>query len=177
MTTKTDSFRTDEKAKAKVKVVVADDSPLVRRRIIALLKEVADVDVVGEAEDGLGALSAATDLKPDVMVMDIQMPGLTGLEVLRRLQHRSVSPKIIMVTNYAFPQYREKCLQAGASYFFDKSADFDLLAEAIRTLRNNNVGNNSGSNGTTDKDKPPKPSPDSHNRNGGFGSPSIQFSS
>jgi DNA-binding NarL/FixJ family response regulator len=148
--------------KAKVKVVVADDSPLVRRRIISLLKEVNEVDIVGEAEDGPSALAAATEAKPDVIVMDIQMPGLTGLEVLRRLQHKPSAPKVIMVTNYAFPQYREKCLQAGASYFFDKSADFDQIAEAIRSLRREKAPNHNGG---------------SRNTNGGIGAPTTQFSS
>lgn len=125
--------------KTKVKVIVADDSAIVRLRTIALLNEVADIEVIGEAEDGLDALSITGELKPDVLILDIQMPGLSGLEVLRRLQKRPLPPKIIMVTNYAFPQYREKCLQAGASYFFDKSAEFDQLAEAVRRLRNDKL--------------------------------------
>jgi DNA-binding NarL/FixJ family response regulator len=119
----------------KVKVVVADDSPLVRRRLISLLNEVADVEIVGEAVDGLDALDVVNDQKPDVVFLDIQMPGMTGLEVLRRLQKKASPPIVVMVTNYAFPQYREKCLQAGASFFLDKSADFDKIPEVIRDLR------------------------------------------
>jgi len=119
----------------KVKVVVADDSPLVRRRLISILNEVADVEIVGEAVDGLDALDVVNDQKPDVVFLDIQMPGLTGLEVLRRLQKKASPPRVVMVTNYAFPQYREKCLQAGASFFLDKSADFEKIPEVIRDLR------------------------------------------
>lgn len=122
--------------KSKVKVVVADDSALIRRRTIALLNEVADIEVIGEAEDGLDAMALIGEMKPDVLILDIQMPGLSGLEVLRRIQKRPAPPKVIMVTNYAFPQYREKCLQAGASYFFDKSTEFDQIAEAVRRVRN-----------------------------------------
>ncbi len=120
----------------KVRIVVADDSVLVRRRLVGLLQEIAEVEIVGEAQDGTQALLVVSDLHPDVLILDIQMPGVTGLEVLRRVQKRPEPPQVIVVTNYAFPQYRQKCLEAGALYFFDKSVDFDKIPEAVRQLRN-----------------------------------------
>ena len=117
--------------KNKIRVVVADDSALVRRRVIALLKGLEDVEVVGQAEDGPAAIETVRALKPDVVILDLRMPGSSGLEVLRTIGKEPSLPKVIILTNYPFTQYRRKCLEAGASYFFDKSADFDKIHEAI----------------------------------------------
>ena len=116
-----------------MRVFLADDSVPVRERILEMLEEIPDVHVVGHAEDALAARLLITALQPDVVILDINMPGGSGIEVLHDIKQMSPSPRVIMLTNYSQPQYRKRCLEAGADYFLDKSTEFDeirnLLAE------------------------------------------------
>lgn len=91
--------------------------------------------IVGQAENAQKALSAIRQLHPDVVILDIWMPGGNGIEVLRQLKKLKPSPKVIMFTNYTYPQYRYRCKVAGADFFFDKSTEFDQIPRALETLR------------------------------------------
>ena len=118
----------------KIRVFIADDSPTVRDRLNALLNDMNNVEVVGHAEDAMQAIRDIQNIQPDVVILDIRMPAGSGIGVLRSLQKQDSRPKIIMLTNYPFLQYRKTCLEAGASYFFDKSSEFEKIPQALTQM-------------------------------------------
>ncbi|HLT47273.1 MAG TPA: response regulator transcription factor [Rubricoccaceae bacterium] len=115
-------------------VVVADDSALVRRHLVEQLGRLDHVEVVGEAADTPSAVRAAEAHHPEVVVLDIQMPGENGIVALQRIKRLLPATRVIMLTNHADPFYRRKCLSAGASHFFDKSTEFHEVVEVVRRL-------------------------------------------
>jgi DNA-binding NarL/FixJ family response regulator len=117
-----------------LKVLIADDSDMVRERLRDLISEVEGTEVVGEAASGHQALEAVGRLEPDVLILDIRMPGGNGIEVLRALKENDVSPVVITLTAYAYPQYRRRCLEDGAAYFFDKGTEFERVVEVLECL-------------------------------------------
>ena len=117
-----------------MKVFIADDSALMRERMVAMLAELPGIDIVGQARDGLEAVDFIPKLKPDVVILDVRMPGRNGIDVLKQIKADKSPPLVIMFTNYPYPQYRDKCLQAGADFFFDKVADVDQLIHVLDTL-------------------------------------------
>ncbi len=121
-------------ADKRIRVLIADDSAPVRERLAALLGDLGNVDVIGTAGDALEAVVDIQALQPDVVILDIQMPSGNGMNVLRWAQQETVRPKFIMLTNYPYPQYRKTCLEAGASYFFDKSSEFEKIPQALEQL-------------------------------------------
>ena len=118
----------------KIRVFIADDSATVRDRLTSLLRDMPAVEIVGQAADAAEAIQSIQQLKPDVVILDIRMPAGSGIGVLRSLQQKSEKPKFIMLTNYPFLQYRKTCLEAGASYFFDKSSEFEKIPQALEQL-------------------------------------------
>lgn len=118
----------------KLRVLIADDSTAVRQSLARLLDEIENVEIVGQAQDGTEALAAIRRLKPEIVILDIRMSGRSGLEVLEGLQREEPAPKVIVFTNYPFVQYRKKCLETGASFFFDKSTEFDRIPQALEQL-------------------------------------------
>jgi DNA-binding NarL/FixJ family response regulator len=120
--------------KRRVSVLVVDDSLTVRDRVVRLVKEVKGVEVVGQAESARQAISAIREARPQVVILDLYMPGESGLVVLETFRSEAERPKFIVFTNYASAQYRRKCLDAGATYVLDKSNDFENLPEAVTHL-------------------------------------------
>jgi DNA-binding NarL/FixJ family response regulator len=118
-----------------MKVFIADDSALLRERLVALICDLEGMEVVGQAGDAAEALEAIRRLKPDVAVLDIRMPGGNGIQVLEAVKRQPAPPLVIMLTGFAYPQYRRKCLAAGADYFLDKTTEFERVAEVLRQLR------------------------------------------
>ncbi|MCK5212635.1 MAG: response regulator transcription factor [Dehalococcoidia bacterium] len=114
-----------------MRVFVVDDSPLVRERLVALLSEVEGVEVVGTADNADEGIDSIRKLKPDVAVLDIRMPSGSGIVILEAVKREEGCPCIIMLTNYPYPQYRKKCMDAGADYFFDKSSEFHKVTEVL----------------------------------------------
>lgn len=117
-----------------VRILIADDSKIYRAYLINLLSRIEGIEIAGQAEDSPGAVEAIERLKPDVAVLDIRMPGGDGILALETIKRNKVSPKTIMFTNYPYPQYRKKCMDAGADYFFDKFTEFEKLVETLNTL-------------------------------------------
>jgi len=115
--------------------MLAEDHHLVREALRALLEERTEVDVIGQAEDGAEAIDLAQKLKPDIVVMDISMPNLNGLEATRRLMELSDSPKIIILSQHKRQEYVVQALQAGASGYLLKDSITDELIEAIQTVK------------------------------------------
>jgi DNA-binding NarL/FixJ family response regulator len=93
-----------------------------------------EIRIVGYAEDVPQAVESVAKLRPDVVILDIQMPGGSGIDVLETIKKNKPSPIVIMFTNYPYPQYRNKCLAAGADFFFDKSLEFDALTDTLKNL-------------------------------------------
>lgn len=118
-----------------VTVFIADDSLVVRERLVTMLNELAGTEVVGQAGNVATAISAIRKLKPDVVILDLLMPGGSGIDVLQNIKRASAAPVVIILTNYPFPGYRQKCLQAGADFFLDKTTEFDQIPILVETLR------------------------------------------
>lgn len=117
-----------------IRVLIADDQDLVRAGFRMILESHDDIEVVGEAGNGREAVEAAQLLKPDVVLMDIRMPGLDGIDATRRLLERPHPPRVLMLTTFDLDQYVYEALKAGASGFMLKNAPPDRLAEAVRTV-------------------------------------------
>ena len=120
-----------------VRVFIADDSMLILERLKAMLSDLSEVEIIGESRTGIGAIQAIRTKNPDVMILDIKMPGMGGIDVLKYIKNNNKHTKVIMLTNYPFPQYRKKCLDLGADYFFKKSTEFENVLDALEQLTRN----------------------------------------
>ena len=117
-----------------IRVVIADDHRILREGVKALLSEHADLQVVGEAEDGRRAIDLTLELDPDVLLMDIAMPGLGGLEATLELRQKHPRTKILILTQYEDQEYVRRFLKAGVSGFVLKRAAGTALVAAIRAV-------------------------------------------
>lgn len=117
-----------------LRILVAEDHPLFRKGMISLLASVPDFEVVGEAETGEEAVARATDLQPDVVLMDLQMPGMGGMEATRRILQESPSVRILVVTLFEDDESVFMALRAGARGYVLKDADEEEVARAIRAV-------------------------------------------
>ena len=117
-----------------MKVFIADDSKIVVDRLADLLRDVRGVEVAGQAGDALEAVRCIRQVNPDAVILDLQMPGGSGLEVLRAIRPDHPGLYVLICTNYAYPQFREECLSAGANYFLDKSSEFEKIPDILREL-------------------------------------------
>jgi len=115
-------------------VVLVDDSLLVRERVASIISEIPSAKVIGEAGNSVEAMEVVRKTKPDVVILDIKMPGESGLQVLRKLKNEFGELKIIMLTNYSDSQYKAECLMNGADYFLCKSDEFNKLPEVFSKL-------------------------------------------
>ena len=117
-----------------MKVFVVEDSPIVRDRLVAMLWDIEEVEVVGEADNPDDALAEILRIHPDVVVLDIKLRGGSGVSVLYELKYHKPSIKTIMLTNYATPEFRQRCLSLGADYFFDKTCEFEKVKDVLQAL-------------------------------------------
>jgi DNA-binding NarL/FixJ family response regulator len=120
---------------ASTKVFVVDDSAIVRERLITLLAEVPNVTIAGEAEMARDAIAGIERQHPDIVVLDISMPGGSGIQVLEKIKKDRPAPMVIMLTNFDHPQYRQRCMQLGADHFLDKSNSFERVIEIVRQFQ------------------------------------------
>jgi DNA-binding NarL/FixJ family response regulator len=117
-----------------MRVLIVDDSEALVQRLTSSLMEVTGIEIVGHAGNVSDAALEIRKAKPDVVILDIRMPGGSGIDVLEGLKNDPFQPVVIMLTNYSGRQYRRRCLESGARYFFDKSAEFHKVAEVLRGL-------------------------------------------
>jgi DNA-binding NarL/FixJ family response regulator len=117
-----------------IRILVVDDQALVRGGFRLILDSQPDLEVVGEAADGREALAMARELRPDVVLMDVRMPGMDGLEATRRLLSGGEAPRVLMLTTFDLDEYVYDALRAGASGFLLKDVRPELLAEAVRVV-------------------------------------------
>ena len=113
---------------------MAEDQAMVRGALSALLGLEHDIDVVGEAADGEAAWRELQRLKPDVLVTDIEMPGMTGLELAQRIQRHELPTKVVIVTTFARAGFLRRALDAGVCGYLLKDAPAENLAEALRKV-------------------------------------------
>jgi two-component system response regulator DesR len=117
-----------------IRVLLAEDQAMVRGALSALLNLESDIEVLGSVPDGETAWREVQRLKPDVLVTDIEMPGITGLELVQRIQRHELPVKSIIVTTFARPGFLRRALDAGVSGYLLKDAPAENLAEALRTV-------------------------------------------
>lgn len=118
-----------------IKVFIADDSLIVREHLVTLLDELAGVEIVGQAGNVAEAISGIRSLQPDVVILDIRLPDGSGIDVLQNIKQDQPAPVVIILTNYPYPGYRQRCLSAGADFFLDKSTEFDQLPQLFAQLK------------------------------------------
>ncbi|MEU9604406.1 response regulator transcription factor [Streptomyces sp. NPDC048057] len=122
-----------------IRVLLVDDHQVVRRGLRTFLEVQDDIEVVGEAGDGAEGVARAEELKPDVVLMDVKMPGTDGIEALRRLRELANPAKILIVTSFTEQRTVVPALRAGASGYVYKDVDPEALAGAIRSVHAGHV--------------------------------------
>jgi two-component system response regulator NreC len=123
----------------KIRILIVDDHPVVRTGLRTLLAAQPDIEVVGEASSGSGAVERVLDLAPDVVVMDITMEGMGGLEATREIKVRAPDSKVLVLTVHKGVQYLRRALEAGATGYVLKQAADTELAVAIRVVHRGEV--------------------------------------
>lgn len=121
------------------RILVADDHDLVRMGLVRMLEDVEDFEVVGEAKTGEQAVSLARELRPQVVLMDVKMPGIGGLEATRKILSACESTKVIAVTALSDDMFPERLMKAGASGYVTKGAGFDDIVDAVRSVMEGNL--------------------------------------
>jgi two-component system nitrate/nitrite response regulator NarL len=119
-----------------IRVVLADDHVFVRDGIKSLLENEANITVVGEATDGLEALSLIDQLQPDLLILDIRMPNLTGIEVVEQLRSKNNQVKIVMLSMHESEEYVLKSIKAGADGYLLKGSSKEEFLKALHTVSN-----------------------------------------
>ncbi len=122
-----------------VRILLADDHQMFRQGLSSLLREQPDVEVVGEAEDGATAIRLARELKPDLIVMDVDMPGMTGIDAARRILPATPDVKLVALSTYLRKAFIVEMLKAGASGYILKEQAFDELVRAITAVMNGQI--------------------------------------
>ncbi len=117
-----------------MKVLIVDDSELIRQRLIDLIREfevIHDVALAGNAEE---AYDSCSEIYPDVIILDIHLPGENGIKILEKIRKKNSDVKIIILTNFPYPQYRKKCLELGADFFLDKTGEFESVRDILQEI-------------------------------------------
>ncbi len=114
----------------KLRLLIADDQPLMRAGFRAVLESTGEMEVVAEAADGLEAIAAARETRPDVVLMDVRMPNLDGIEAIKRMPGR----RVLVLTTFGLDEYIVEALRAGASGFITKDVPADELIRAVRVV-------------------------------------------
>jgi two-component system response regulator DesR len=117
-----------------MKVLLADDSDLILERLKEMLCSFEQVEIVASLKNGIETLDALRILKPDLAIVDVKMPGLSGLEVLKEIRKEDKTTKFIVLTLYSSDYYRQLAELAGADYFFSKADDFDKVSFTVADM-------------------------------------------
>ena len=117
-----------------IRVLIVDDHPMVRRGLRSLLSEYSDIEVVGDLADGTSTLESFATLRPDVILMDIKLPGMDGITVAHRLQQIAPETKIIHLTAYEDNEYLQNAFRAGAYAYLLKSASHEIVIDTVRRV-------------------------------------------
>jgi len=121
-----------------MRLVIADDSSMMRERIKTQVLRLDHVTVVGEAGNGIIAFEMIGEFCPDLVFLDLRMPEMGGIELLKKIKKAKMKTKVCILTNYSYPQYKSRCLALGADYFLSKSEDFEKINVVITHILNEN---------------------------------------
>jgi YesN/AraC family two-component response regulator len=128
-----------------MKIVIADDSSLLRDRIKSLLNSLNNNPMIYEAANGAEALKIIREKEPDLVFLDIRMPDINGIEVLKKIRELKMKVKVCILTNYAYPIYKRKCFEAGADFFLRKTEDFEEIEIIVSDMLRNKAQHNNKS--------------------------------
>ncbi|MHA1757220.1 MAG: response regulator [Promethearchaeota archaeon] len=117
-----------------MRLFIADDSEILRSRLVEMLSEFKDIEIVGQTGYAEEAIESVKELIPDVVILDLRLPDGNGINVLKKIKKGNSSIKVIIFTNYPYFQYKKRCMEAGAEFFFYKATEFEKLVEAIKQL-------------------------------------------
>lgn len=115
-------------------VYIVDDSSSIRSRLVEMLGRMEEIQVVGQARTAPEAVTGILEKRPDSVLLDLNLRGTSGIQVLRTIHKEAPEIVFVVLTNHAEPQYRRACAQAGAAYFLDKSTEFDRVREVIAEI-------------------------------------------
>lgn len=118
-----------------IEVLIVDDSSLIRQRLIALLNGLDGVEVTGEAETAVHGLESVHALNPDVVTIDLTMPGGSGLKLLEEIRKLDKAPMTIVLTNYPYPEFRKRCAELGVDFFLNKASEIQRLPQILEENR------------------------------------------
>ena len=118
----------------KLKVLIVEDSAVVAARIMRMLNELEEITVVGEAMNSKEAMIITRVMSPDVVFLDISIPGKSGIHVLTEIKQNYPNTKVVMLTNYSESYYRNLCDDLGADSFLDKSTEFEKIPDVLSSL-------------------------------------------
>jgi DNA-binding NarL/FixJ family response regulator len=124
-----------------MRVFIVDDSKIVCKGLQQMLTNIAGVEIVGQAHNAQDAIASISEAKPDVVILDIRLPGKSGIDVLKDIRDKKLPIRVIMLTNYPYPQYRKKCEELGVDYFFDKVTEIEEIPKVIEELAKNKPEN------------------------------------
>ena len=122
----------------KINIAIVDDSEVIRQRIASRLSTINGIEVVWQAEDLNDSYESLNKQRPDAVILDIQLPSGNGIELLEHIKKMHKGIVTIMLTNYPINQFKKKCFDAGADFFFDKSTEFEKVFCVIKSMINGN---------------------------------------
>jgi two-component system chemotaxis response regulator CheB len=125
-----------------MKLLIVDDSDVISKRLNELLQDINGLEIVGIAKDGLQAISEFNNLEPDIVVLDLMIPQMNGLDVLRNIRLHDKAVIVIILTNYHQSYFRDLSSELGANYFLDKSGEFEKVYQICFNILNPKPNNN-----------------------------------
>ncbi len=117
-----------------MKILIVDDSELIRQRLVDLIQEFEEIKNVALAGNAEEAYTSCSEVYPDVIILDIHLPGENGIKILEKIRKKNTIVKIIILTNFPYPQYRKKCMELGADYFVDKTNEFSSVSNILKKI-------------------------------------------
>lgn len=118
----------------KKSLLIVEDSVSITWRLLSFLKEIENLEIIGSVRNGTSGLKRIKSDNPDVILLDLQLPGMNGLKIIEALSNEKNPPYIIVFTNNSNFYFKERCLSLGANEFYDKSVQFDEAVQAIKKL-------------------------------------------
>lgn len=117
-----------------MKLMIVDDSEVISKRLKELLEDIEGLEIGALVEDGIEAITMFAKTNPDIVILDLMIPRLNGLDVLRSIRAKGNPATIIILTNYDQTYFRDRCAELGANYFLDKSADFEKVYKICKNI-------------------------------------------
>lgn len=117
-----------------MRMFIVDDSEILRSRLVQMLSEIEGLEIVGQAGFVRDAVREIRRLNPDIAIIDMRMPDGSGIDILAAIKKDKMVTRVIVFTNYPYLQYRKKCLDAGADFFFYKATELDKLINLLKEL-------------------------------------------